>query len=55
MKRWLNINQGLFNSKILSTFNKLIEKEYILLDYLSHEFNNILFRRIDVQGHNLDI
>lgn len=55
MKRWININQVVFNPKLVSTFNKLIEKEYILLDYYSHEFNNVLFRRIDGQGQTLDI
>jgi len=55
IKRWLNINHELFNPEILSSFHKLIEKEYILLDYFSHEFNNVLFKRIDVQGYNLDI
>ena len=55
MKRWFNINQELFNPIVLSAFNKLMEKEYILLDYFSNEFNNVLFRRIDVQGYNLDI
>lgn len=55
IKRWIDINQELFNSEIISSFHKLIKKEYILLDYFSREFNSILFRRIDVQGYNLDI
>lgn len=54
IKGWLNINQELFNPEILANFHKLIEKEYIFLDYFSHEFNNVLFRKIEIRGHNLD-
>lgn len=54
IKRWLKDNQELFNPEISDAFHKLIEKEYILLDYYSHEFNNKLAKQIEIQGSNLD-
>jgi len=50
IKRWLSKNHELFNPEIIVIFHKLIEKEYILLDYFTHEFNNALARRIGIVG-----
>ncbi len=54
IKAWLDMNRELFNPKILDIFYRLIEKEYILLDYFSSEFNNVLFRKINLRGHELN-
>lgn len=54
MKKWFNDNEELFNPEIIAIFFKMIEKEYILLDYFSNEFNNVLHRRIVIQDYNLD-
>jgi putative nucleotidyltransferase with HDIG domain len=54
IKIWLDMNQELFNPKILDVFYGLIKREYILLDYFSSEFNNVLLRKINIQGHYLD-
>lgn len=54
IKNWLDNNQELFNPEIVSAFNKLIEKEYILLNYFSHEFNNIISKKIEVHGNNFE-
>lgn len=51
---WVNINKDLFNPKILTAFNNIIKREYLLLDYFSHEFNSVLFRRVDVISTPLD-
>lgn len=51
---WIDINKGLFNPDILSAFNNILKKEYLLLDYFSHEFNSVLFRRVDVISTPLD-
>jgi putative nucleotidyltransferase with HDIG domain len=55
MKDWINEIQALFDPEILSAFQKLIEKEYFLLDYFNHEFNNILSRRIEIQENFLEL
>lgn len=52
---WINDSQALFDSEILNAFQKLIEKEYILLDYFNYEFNNILSRRIEIKENYLDL
>lgn len=54
IKSWLKEVYSLFYTEILATFQKLIEKEYILLDYFSYNFNNILSRRIKIQENYLD-
>jgi len=54
IKRWLNNNEELLNPVIIVAFQNMIEKEYILLDYFSREFNNVLLRRIDIQDQNLE-
>jgi putative nucleotidyltransferase with HDIG domain len=54
IKSWLKEICYLFDPEILTTFQKMIEKEYILLDYFSDEFNSILFRRIEIQENDLD-
>jgi len=54
IEKWLNINEELLNPEIITVFHKMIEKEYILLDYFSREFNNVLLRRVDIQEHNLE-
>ena len=54
MKKWINDNKELFDSKIVDAFLNIIEKEYILLDYFSSEFNNVLFRKIGIQDYKLD-
>lgn len=55
IKDWINKVQALFDPELLAAFQKLIEKEYILLDYFNHEFNNIFTKRIEIQGDFLDI
>jgi putative nucleotidyltransferase with HDIG domain len=55
IRSWLNDVHSLFDSEILITFQKLIEKEYFLLDYFNHEFNKILSRRILIQEYYLDL
>jgi putative nucleotidyltransferase with HDIG domain len=52
---WLKEIDSLFDPVILTTLQKLIEKEYILLDYFSYDFNNILSRRIEIQDNYLDL
>lgn len=54
IKNWLNEDKKAFNPEIIAVFNKLLEKEYILLDYFSHEFNNILARKVEIQGNELE-
>ena len=54
MKKWLSDSYDLFNPEILDAFHMLIEKEYILLDYFTREFNNILARRVGIVGKPLD-
>lgn len=51
---WIQLNKALFNPNIISAFNNIIKKEYLLLDYFSHEFNSVLFRRVDVMSAPLD-
>lgn len=53
IKKWIDNNHELFNPKIAATFHKLVEKEYILLDYFSHEFNNVLIKRIDIVSKDM--
>lgn len=53
IKEWIDNNHELFNPKIVATFHKLVEKEYILLDYFSHEFNNVLIKRIDIVSKDM--
>ena len=55
MKNWLKHNQELYDQEILNALQKLIEKEFFLLDYFHQEFSSILCRRIDVQGNTLDV
>lgn len=54
MKKWIHNNQELFNPEIINALNKLIEKEYILLDNYMYEFSDVLARRIETVGRNLD-
>jgi putative nucleotidyltransferase with HDIG domain len=54
MKDWLNNNRELIHPLIVEAFYNLIDKEYILLDYFSNEFNNVSFKRIKMPIHNLD-
>jgi putative nucleotidyltransferase with HDIG domain len=54
IKRWINNNEESFNLKIADVFLNIIEKEYILLDYFSREFNNVLQRRIVIKANDLD-
>lgn len=51
---WIELNKALFNPNIISAFNNIMKKEYLLLDYFSHEFNSVLFRRVDVMSAPLD-
>lgn len=51
---WIQLNKALFNPNIISAFNNIMKKEYLLLDYFSHEFNSVLFRRVDVMSAPLD-
>ena len=53
IKKWLDSSCELFKPEIVNTFYKLIEKEYILLDYFTHEFNNVLTKRIEIVRNNL--
>lgn len=52
---WMNDIQTLFDPLILTTFHKLIKKEYLLLDYFNSDFNMILSRRIEIQEKYLDM
>jgi putative nucleotidyltransferase with HDIG domain len=54
IRDWMNNIQALFDPKILTMLQKLIEKEYFLLDYFNYDFNNILSRRIEIQENYLD-
>lgn len=54
IKSWLKEICYLIDPEILTTLQKLVEKEYILLDYFSDEFNNILSKRIEIQENYLD-
>ena len=53
IKEWIDSNHELFNPKIITIFYRLIKKEYILLDYFTHEFNNVLIKRIEIVRNNL--
>ncbi len=54
IKKWIEENKQKFNPKILDAFNELLGKEFILLDYFNHEFNNILINKVEVVGVDLD-
>ncbi|MBB6446811.1 HD-GYP domain-containing protein [Bacillus benzoevorans] len=54
MKGWIQDIHALFAPELLLSLQKLIEKEYILLDYFNHEFNTILSKRVDIQESELD-
>lgn len=54
MKKWINKNKDLFRPKIVSAFLNLLDKEYIMLDYFSNEFNNVTFKSIRMPERNLD-
>ncbi len=51
---WIDVNQEKFNPRVSDAFKRLIEKEYILLDYFNNEFNRILNLKIDVIGKDLN-
>ncbi len=53
IKKWIEENRDLFNPIIIQAFSKLVEKEFILLDYFNNEFNTILKTKIDVKGKEL--
>ncbi len=54
IKSWIKENKKNFNPKILDAFNRLVEKEFIFLDYFNNEFNNILKNKIDFKGDELE-
>ncbi len=54
IKRWIEENQKLFKAEIIEVFNRLIDKEFILLDYFNYEFNNILAKKIKVHSTELE-
>jgi len=54
IKIWLINNKELFKPEIVSTFTNLIKKEYIFLDYFSKNSNELSFKRIEIQGQDLD-
>ena len=54
IKEWLESNKELFEPNILATFKNLIKKEYIFLDYFSNKFNDLSFKRIEIEGQDLD-
>ncbi len=54
MKKWIENNKELFNPEIISALDRLIGKEYILLDNYTYEFSDVLARRIETVGRDLD-
>ncbi len=54
IKSWIEENRRIFNPKIVEAFNNLIDREFILLDYYNHEFNNIVTNKVKVRGEELD-
>ncbi len=54
INEWIKENEAKFNSKLLDAFCRLIEKEFILLDYYNSEFNNILINKVKVIGVELE-
>lgn len=54
MKNWIHNDQELFHPEIVNALQNLIEKEYILLDNYMYEFSDILAKRIETVGRNLD-
>ncbi|MBZ9686620.1 HD domain-containing protein [Clostridium estertheticum] len=53
INKWIDSNHELFKPEIVETFYRLIEKEYIFLDYFTHEFNNVLVKRIEIIRNNI--
>ncbi len=50
---WVEINRKHYDPKIMEVFEKLIDKETVLLDYFNYDFNEVMKTKIDVQGAEL--
>lgn len=51
--RWVINNSKFFSPMIVNHFRQLIEKEFVLLDYYNHEFNNVIQRRVKIEERQL--
>ncbi len=52
--KWIDTNRVHYDPKIIAVFEKLIDKETILLDYFNYDFNSIVKNKINVIGNELD-
>ncbi len=50
---WIDKTARFYNPKIVEAFRKIIQTESVVYDYFNHEFNNIMFEKIDVESKEL--
>lgn len=51
IKGWLDSVLEIFNPIIINTFKNMLEKEYVLLDYFNKDFDNIISKKIKIEGY----
>lgn len=54
MKKMINFVQNQFYPEIIFVFKKILDQEYFVLDYYNKEFNNIVSKKVDVEGKELE-